>query len=72
MARILDGKAVEAELLSSLAAQVAGQPVSPSVAIILVGDDAGSRKYAQLKVDRSRKAGMDARAHNAARPCVAK
>ena len=60
MARILDGKAVEADLLKRIAEQVAGQARKPRVAILLVGDDAGSRKYAQLKVDRSRKAGMEA------------
>ncbi|MHB2018766.1 MAG: bifunctional 5,10-methylenetetrahydrofolate dehydrogenase/5,10-methenyltetrahydrofolate cyclohydrolase [Candidatus Xenobia bacterium] len=60
MARTLDGKSVEADLLRQITQQVSAMERQPTVAILLVGDDPSSRKYAQLKVDRSRKAGMEA------------
>jgi len=61
-ARILDGKAVAADIRSELAARVAavkeklGRP--PALAIVLVGDDPASQVYVRNKLKTAEDAGM--------------
>ncbi len=66
MARILDGKAVAAEVRSEVAAQVAelgrkGVPVRLDV--ILVGEDPASVTYVSSKQRYSAEVGIDSRVH---------
>jgi methylenetetrahydrofolate dehydrogenase (NADP+) / methenyltetrahydrofolate cyclohydrolase len=62
MARIIDGKAIAAELTSSVASQVRQlalrRNVVPGLAVILVGEDAASEIYVRRKVAQTQAAGM--------------
>ena len=52
MARLIDGKAVAAELREGLKARCAGlaaRGITPGLAVILVGDDLASRIYVRNK-----------------------
>jgi methylenetetrahydrofolate dehydrogenase (NADP+) / methenyltetrahydrofolate cyclohydrolase len=65
-ARILDGKALGAELLGDVASRVAGcrvAGVSPTLAVVLVGDDPASAIYVRNKEKRAAESGIDTRDH---------
>ncbi|MEM9600757.1 MAG: bifunctional methylenetetrahydrofolate dehydrogenase/methenyltetrahydrofolate cyclohydrolase FolD, partial [Pseudomonadota bacterium] len=55
----IDGKAVAAELRSAVADAVASLPVTPTLAVVLVGDDPASRVYVGSKVKFTRQVGMN-------------
>jgi len=60
-ARILDGKALAAEVLSGIAnevARLAQRGIQPGLAAILVGDDAASRVYVRNKVRACEQTGV--------------
>jgi len=60
-ARILDGKALAAEVLSGIAseaARLAQRGIHPGLAAILVGDDAASRIYVRNKVRACEQTGV--------------
>ncbi len=59
-ARLIDGKAVAAELRSAIAARVASLPYRPGLAVILVGDDPASMTYIRNKDRAANQAGIDA------------
>lgn len=48
-ANIIDGKAIAAAIKEELKAQVAGLPVAPGLATVLVGDDPASHTYIRSK-----------------------
>ncbi|MFN7055726.1 bifunctional methylenetetrahydrofolate dehydrogenase/methenyltetrahydrofolate cyclohydrolase FolD [Hyphomonas sp.] len=54
----IDGNAVAAGVRSSVAAGVAGLPGAPTLAVVLVGDDAASEVYVRNKVRSTEEAGM--------------
>lgn len=60
-ARILDGKAVAAELRARVASLVATLPFRPSLAVVLVGDDPASAVYVRSKDRAATEAGIAAR-----------
>ena len=60
-ARMIDGKAVAAELRKTVAARVAALPFSPGLAVVLVGDDAASAVYVRSKDRAAREVGIVAR-----------
>ncbi len=60
-ARILDGRALAAELRATLAARVAALPYRPSLVVVLVGDNQASAVYVRAKDRAAREAGLDAR-----------
>lgn len=49
-AKIIDGKAIAADLRMSLRGRVAQMPVTPGLAVILVGDDPASDVYVRNKI----------------------
>ena len=66
MAMILDGKAHANGLRASVAAAVAGmagQGVTPGLAVVLVGEDAASEVYVRSKGRATREAGMSSFEH---------
>jgi len=60
-ARILDGKALAAELRAKILAETAGLGYRPGLAVVLVGDNAASAVYVRNKDAAARQAGLDAR-----------
>jgi methylenetetrahydrofolate dehydrogenase (NADP+)/methenyltetrahydrofolate cyclohydrolase len=60
-ARILDGKALAAELRATLAARVATLAWRPCLTVVLVGDDPASAVYVRNKDRAARQAGLEAR-----------
>lgn len=65
-ARIIDGKAVAAEIQEGLAveaAQLRESGVLPTIAVVLVGDDPASHTYVNSKVRTAERLGMGSRAH---------
>ncbi|CAM3217245.1 bifunctional methylenetetrahydrofolate dehydrogenase/methenyltetrahydrofolate cyclohydrolase FolD [Paracoccus nototheniae] len=65
-ARILDGKAFAARLRSRIAthvADLAGQGITPGLAVVLVGDDAASQVYVRSKGRMTREVGMTSFEH---------
>jgi methylenetetrahydrofolate dehydrogenase (NADP+)/methenyltetrahydrofolate cyclohydrolase len=65
-ARILDGKALGAELLGDVASRVTGcrvAGVAPTLAVVLVGDDPASAIYVRNKEKRAAESGIDTRDH---------
>ena len=64
-ARILDGSATAKSIVESLAAEVQqlspGAGRSPVLATVLVGDDPASHTYVRMKVNRSKKVGIEPR-----------
>lgn len=48
-ARLLDGKAIAAEVVEGLRARVAAMPTRPGLGVILVGDDPASAVYVRNK-----------------------
>ena len=59
-ARIIDGKAVAADLRARVAVQVTGLGFRPGLTVILVGDDPASAVYVRSKDRAAREAGIDA------------
>lgn len=67
MVVILDGKKASAELLQELKRRVEKlkeRGVTPSLALVLVGMDEGSRQYVKMKVRRCKKVGVEATVHH--------
>ena len=60
-ARILDGRALAAELRAALAVRVATLPYRPGLVVVLVGDNPASNVYVRSKDRAAREAGLDAR-----------
>lgn len=60
-ARVIDGKAIAADLRARVAAAVATLPAPPTLAVVLVGDDAASQIYVRNKVRETEAAGMRSR-----------
>ena len=58
-ARIIDGKAVAAELRASLTSRLAGLPFRPRLIVILVGDDPASAVYVRNKDRAAREVGIE-------------
>jgi len=66
MARIIDGKAFAARLRATVAretARVAGDGLTPGLAVVLVGDNEASRVYVRNKALQTREAGMQSFEH---------
>ena len=66
-AKVLDGKAVAAQVLRDVATKVgarvaAGKP-RPKLAAVLIGDDAASATYVRIKQKDAREAGIDSQDH---------
>lgn len=57
-AEIIDGKAIAADVRAGVAAAVAGLPKPPTLAVVLVGDNAASQVYVRNKVRQTEEAGM--------------
>ncbi|MFN7134573.1 MAG: bifunctional 5,10-methylenetetrahydrofolate dehydrogenase/5,10-methenyltetrahydrofolate cyclohydrolase, partial [Myxococcales bacterium] len=57
-ARVLDGKAVSAEVLASLHPRIAALPRPPGLAVVLVGDDPASAVYVRNKTRTADKLGF--------------
>jgi len=65
-ARILDGRALAAEIRADVAARaqaLRARGVVPSLAVTIAGDDAASRGYARSIENAGRKAGIDVSVH---------
>jgi methylenetetrahydrofolate dehydrogenase (NADP+)/methenyltetrahydrofolate cyclohydrolase len=60
-ARLIDGKAVAADLRASVAARVRELNVTPGLTVVLVGDDPASAVYVRTKDRAAREAGIEAR-----------
>lgn len=60
-ARLIDGRAVAAELRATVAARVLSLPYRPGLAVVLVGDDPASMTYVRNKDKAAAQAGIDAR-----------
>ncbi|MCB2009295.1 MAG: bifunctional methylenetetrahydrofolate dehydrogenase/methenyltetrahydrofolate cyclohydrolase FolD [Geminicoccaceae bacterium] len=58
-ARVIDGKAMAAELRTELAALVDDMPVRPGLRVIIVGDNPASRAYVRTKTRNAAEVGMD-------------
>ncbi len=61
MGKIIDGKAIAAEIREEIAADVSslkGQGVTPGLAVVLVGEDPASRVYVSMKEKACEKAGI--------------
>ena len=67
MARIIDGKAIAAKLTDEVAAEVAAfqseTGIVPTLAVVLVGDDAASQVYVGRKLKATKKAGISSAEH---------
>ena len=59
-ARIIDGKAVAAEVRAAVAARVAALPYRPGLVVILVGEDKASAVYVRSKDRAANEAGIGA------------
>ena len=58
-ARIIDGKAIAAELRTSLTARLAGLSFRPRLIVVLVGDDPASAVYVRNKDRAAREVGIE-------------
>ncbi|SHF03202.1 bifunctional methylenetetrahydrofolate dehydrogenase/methenyltetrahydrofolate cyclohydrolase FolD [Acidocella aminolytica] len=58
MAEIINGKAFSANLRAQIAAEVAGLPYQPGLAVVLVGDDPASKVYVANKAKQTVEVGM--------------
>ncbi len=63
-ANVISGKAVAAEVRERVAAAVAGLPDRPTLAVVLVGEDAASQVYVRNKVRQTEATGMGSLHHN--------
>jgi methylenetetrahydrofolate dehydrogenase (NADP+)/methenyltetrahydrofolate cyclohydrolase len=59
--RLIDGKAVAAEVRAAVAARVAVASFAPCLAVVLVGEDPASRVYVRTKDRAAREAGIETR-----------
>jgi methylenetetrahydrofolate dehydrogenase (NADP+)/methenyltetrahydrofolate cyclohydrolase len=57
-ARIIDGKAIAAELRAKVGAAVSTLPGQPTLAVVIVGDDPASHVYVRSKVKETQAVGM--------------
>jgi len=67
MTVILDGRATASEVMEELRAwteELKKKGVTPTLALVLVGDDKYSRRYVRMKVRRCGEAGVEARLHH--------
>ncbi len=65
-ARLIDGKAIAAELRVAVAAEVADltkRGIKPGLAVVLVGEDPASRVYVRSKATQTVEAGMESFEH---------
>jgi methylenetetrahydrofolate dehydrogenase (NADP+)/methenyltetrahydrofolate cyclohydrolase len=62
-AKIIDGKAVAARVRERVAREVAGMPVKPGLATVLVGDDPASAIYVRMKREDSGEVGIESFHH---------
>ncbi len=60
-ARLIDGKVIAATLRAEIAAKVAAAGFTPSLAVILVGEDPASQVYVRTKDRAAREAGIESR-----------
>jgi methylenetetrahydrofolate dehydrogenase (NADP+)/methenyltetrahydrofolate cyclohydrolase len=58
LANLIDGKAFAQKLLGEIAAEVAGLPAPPGLAVVLVGEDPASQVYVRNKARTTVQAGM--------------
>lgn len=58
MAKIIDGKAISADIRKDLALVVAGMQKAPGLAVVLVGDDPGSQIYVRNKGKACKEVGI--------------
>lgn len=58
MVQIIDGKGIAAQVMETIAAQVAALSVPPTLAVILVGDDPASHVYVANKIKACGKTGI--------------
>ncbi len=65
-ARVIDGKAVAAQVRERVAAEVAALPAAPGLATILVGDDPASAVYVRMKREDSAEVGIESFHHEPA------
>ncbi len=63
MENVIDGKAVAAETRASVAAAVSALDVTPTLAVVLVGDDPASHVYVRNKIKFTEEAGMRSLEH---------
>jgi len=57
-ADLIDGKAIAADVRESVAQAVSALPGAPTLAVVLVGDDAASQVYVRNKIRQTEAAGM--------------
>jgi methylenetetrahydrofolate dehydrogenase (NADP+)/methenyltetrahydrofolate cyclohydrolase len=62
-ARIIDGKALAADLRADIARKVAGTKTKPGLAVILVGDDPASHVYVGNKIKACKEVGIESFEH---------
>ncbi len=65
-AQLIDGKAIAAKLrgeVASAAAALRGRGITPTLAVVLVGDDPASAVYVRSKTKAAREAGVEPRDH---------
>ncbi len=65
-ARLIDGKAVAADVRARVAEQVAALPSPPGLATVLVGDDPASAVYVRMKREDSAEVGIESFHHEPA------
>ena len=58
-ARIIDGKAIAADIRAEVKAEIEGLSVTPGLATVLVGDDLASHKYVSMKRKACAEAGIE-------------
>jgi len=58
MSNVIDGKQVAAETRASVAAAVSSLDITPTLAVVLVGDDPASQVYVRNKIKFTEEAGM--------------
>ncbi len=66
MTQLIDGKAVAAKLrgeVAQTAAALRGKGITPTLAVVLVGDDPASAVYVRSKTKAAREAGVEPRDH---------
>jgi len=59
MDKIIDGKALANQIQQSIYQEIKQNSLTPSLAVILIGDDAASKIYVDLKKKASRNVGID-------------
>lgn len=62
-ARVLDGKAISAELIGQLQGRISARGLKPGLAVVLVGDDPASAVYVRNKKSACERAGITSYAH---------